>query len=85
MTTKEFRKSISDCAKRVMKKHGIRYMDIKLLYLYQLGYIEGCNEIYLQGDSFDTFMEEYIKPAVKKSGLSDKTCFLWFLESSGVL
>jgi hypothetical protein len=85
MTLQEFRKSISSSAKNMLKKHGIRYADIKIFHSYQMAYIDGCNGVYFQGDSFDSLMDESIKPASEKTGLSEKTCLLWFLESAGVL
>lgn len=84
MTKKEFRTSVSTSAKNVLKKYSICYADIKIMHSYQMAYIEGLNRIYFQGDGFKTLMETVTQTA-ENTGLNEKTCFLWFLESAGTL
>ena len=85
MTNKEFRSSVASTAKRILKKYGLRYVDIKILHSYQLAYINGINGIYFQGDNFQNFFDENITPCAEKTGLNEKTCLLWFLDSAGAL
>ena len=84
MTTKEFSRTISQTAKRVMKAKQFRYVDIEINY--GLPYISigmnGC-EFFAQGDDAGYIIDEAVS-ASNKTNLSVSTCLIWYLDNAGI-
>jgi hypothetical protein len=84
MTTKEFSRTISQTAKRVMKAKQFRYVDIEINY--GLPYISigmnGC-EFFAQGDAASDIIAEAVS-ASNKNNLAVSTCLIWYLDNAGI-
>lgn len=84
MTTKEFARTISQSAKRVMKAKQFRYLDIEINY--GLPYVSvgmnGC-EFFAQGEDASDIIAEAVL-ASNKTNLSVSTCLIWYLDGAGV-
>jgi hypothetical protein len=84
MTTKEFSRSISQTARRVMKAKQFRYVDIEINY--GLPYISigmnGC-EFFAQGDDASDIIAEAVS-ASNKTNLAVSTCLIWYLDNAGI-
>ncbi len=82
MTNKQFRKSVSKVSRAVMNWHGLRYQDIEINSRLSTVSVGGL--FFTQGDSATELINEAEKTA-NKTGLSEKTCLIWYLDNAGVL
>lgn len=76
MTKKQFRKSVSEVAKKMLSKHGLRWQDINTTNLptIEIGHIWSC-----QGEDASELIDNC--PA----DLNFKSYILWYLESAGAI
>ena len=82
MTKKQLRNSISATALSVRQRYGLRYKDITFDENFS---IVGVGDIFFaQGQSADEIISE-VNNASEMTGLSEKTCLLEYLYSSGAI
>lgn len=84
MDNKQFRRSISDACRRVMKKQGFIHADVDINHVYSYVSIgKNGHHFFSQGEDAGNLIEEATN-ASNKSGLALSTCMVWLLDSAGV-
>lgn len=81
MEIKEYRSNISKSVLSVRKKYGLRYCDVKIDKKYSI--ISVLDYFFTQGGDCDEILKE-VEMLSSVTELSERTCLLYILDTSGV-